>query len=617
MSLLRKTTQNPLPVCKPETGKNQYDIYPTHDLGPDKIFCDYTSLARRLAGQKQVVVDGYVGVRFDLFRQELNRALTQLGIRPVWWSVDAALRPQEEIERLVAPYLGGDDPIFGFRTPLRLEEFFDGEKLRAIAPDPEAEMNILVGTGAALAGWQGELVYIDIPKNEIQFRSRAGSIANLGATQPEPPKKMYKRFYFVDWVVLNHHKKELLPRIGIIVDGQREGEITWAEGTDLRRGLEHLAANGFRVRPWFEPGAWGGQWIREHIGALPHDVPNYAWSFELIVPENGLIFGSGGRMLEVSFDMVMFQGGEQVVGSACYDAYGDEFPIRMDYLDNFDGGNLSIQCHPQQEYIRKNFGEVLTQEETYYILDTAPGSVVYLGFKEDIDPAKFERALTESFEKGTELDVPRYINAEQSARHDLFLIPPGTLHSSGRNNLVLEISTTPYIFTFKMYDWLALDLDGKPRPLNIRRAMENLCFDRKGETRETGAGVAPRAARQGGGLGTVAPAHAPQPLLRRAPLQAQHLGEGRNAGKMPCPEPGRGRKRRGRNRGRQPLPSELCRNAGNFGGGRLLPHRQHLGARDHGREGFYEITGIFPGCGPEQEPARRYYSYIHAIRTLT
>lgn len=189
MSLLRKTTQNPLPVCKPETGKNQYDIYPTHDLGADKIFCDYTSLARRLAGQKQVVVDGYVGVRFDLFRQELNRALTQLGIRPVWWSVDAALRPQEEIERLVAPYLGGDDPIFGFRTPLRLEEFFDGEKLRAIAPDPEAEINILVGTGAALAGWQGELVYIDIPKNEIQFRSRAGSIANLGATQPEPPKR--------------------------------------------------------------------------------------------------------------------------------------------------------------------------------------------------------------------------------------------------------------------------------------------------------------------------------------------------------------------------------------------------------------------------------------------
>lgn len=480
MSEIRKTTQYLIPVEKKAPAAGEYDIYPVHDLGAGSVSSDYRELARRIAGCGTVIVDGYVGVRFDDFVSRLNEALAALGVKTLWWSVDSALKSPEEVDKLIEPYLGGDDPIFGFRAKLSLSDFFDAGKLAAIRPDDSAQLNIIYGTGAALAGWEGTLVYLDIPKNEIQFRSRAGSVRNLGAACPDAPKKMYKRFYFIDWVVLNRHKKALLPRIDIFVDAQRETEITWAEGNVVRAGLDRLARNGFRVRPWFEPGAWGGQRIKEFINELPHDVPNYAWSFELIVPENGIIFGGDGKMLELSFDSVMYEAGEDVVGKECYAAYGDEFPIRLDYLDNFDGGNLSIQCHPRKEYIQKNFGEVLTQEETYYILDTKPGAEVYLGFKEDIVPEEFEAALKKSHETATPLDVEKYINAEPSRKHGLYLIPPGTLHSSGRNNLVLEISTTPYIFTFKMYDWMALDLDGRPRPINIRRAMENLYFDRKG-----------------------------------------------------------------------------------------------------------------------------------------
>jgi mannose-6-phosphate isomerase class I len=477
----RRTSQNLIPVTKESHYDSSYDIYPSFPVENGAIKKGYTTLAEELTGEETVILDGYVGVDWDEVTTSLQGVFDKKGLRTSFQSIKTFLKPEDDILSLITPFLGGDDPIFGFRTPVEIGDYFVSEKMGHFKLDSEANVNILYGTGASTLGIEGKLVYFDLPKNELQFRMRANAIANFGFSSPKAHKQMYKHFYFVDWPILNREKKRLLPNISIIVDQQRPGNPVWMSGDALRDGLERMSQSYFRVRPWFEPGVWGGQWMKERFKELNPDVPNYAWSFEMIVPENGLLFESDGKLLEVSFDMLMFQNSANILGKA-EKRFGDEFPIRFDFLDTFDGGNLSVQCHPKPDYIKKEFGENFTQDETYYILDAEKDAEVYLGFQEGINKTDFHNALQHSYKTKEELDVEKYVQKFPAKKHDLFLIPHGTIHCSGSNNMVLEISATPYIFTFKMYDWQRLDLDGNPRPMNIERAFENLNFQRQGNT---------------------------------------------------------------------------------------------------------------------------------------
>ena len=475
----RKTDQYLLPGMKPSHSEGNYDIYPSYNLGDNQIISGFESLSELILGNKIVLIDGYIGVFYDQFREDLNEQLKKKGIKTSWKNISDFLKPSSIIEEMVEPFLGGDDPLFGTRTTLSLIDFFDFQGLMGFSPDLEADINILIGPGAFLTGLIGFHIFLDLPKNEIQFRSRAGSITNLGSSIPAEPKIMYKRFYFIDWIVLNRHKREVLSKVDLFIDTQIPEEPSGITGDLLRQSLSIISHSVFRVRPWFEPGVWGGSWIKNRIEGLNKNVLNYAWTFELIVQENGLLFESSGRLAEFSFDWLMYQEAKAVLGDS-YNRFGTEFPIRFDFLDTFDGGNLSVQCHPRPDYMRKHFGEDFTQEETYYILDTKDNAIVYLGFQEDIVPSEFRKELEGSVKESKPADIEKYVQKHEASKHDLFLIPYGTIHGSGKNNLVLEISSTPYIFTFKMYDWLRFDLEGKPRPLNIQRGMENLYFDRKG-----------------------------------------------------------------------------------------------------------------------------------------
>ncbi len=479
--LNRRSSQFLMPQLKDvnKWSKN-FDLYPAFNLEPNSINMGYYSLADYLSDQKLVCLDGFSGVNWSYILNELYSAITAKGMTVQLINLENYLKPENAIKELVAPFLGDDDSVWGKRANLSLSDFFDQELLKTIEISEDSDLTLIYGCGSGLVSDEALLIYFDLPKNELQYRMRANSVTNFGVSSYDEDYKTYKHFYFVDWVLLNAEKKKLSTRIDVIVDSQHQENPSWTYMKTIREALHDMSKSLFRVRPWFEPGAWGGEWIKDHIQGLNKDVPNYAWAFSLIVPENGLIFQSDNRLLEISFDFIMNQEGQNILG-AHYEHFGNEFPIRFNFLDTFNGGNLSIQCHPRLKYIQEVFGENITQDECYYILDCEENAGVYLGFQDDINPENFRGALEKSQEEGIELNITNYVQLHNSKKHDLFLIPNGTIHSAGIGNMVLEISATPYIFTFKMYDWVRLDLDGKPRPINIDHAFKNLRFDLKGE----------------------------------------------------------------------------------------------------------------------------------------
>ena len=481
----------PLPADAAVYPKGYYDTLPAFPLAEGQIVKGCGGLAARIAekipqGLRVLVIDGFPGVAWDRFLATLQAGLLRLDISAELLRFDTALADPAAREAVLRPFLGGGDRLFGKHWPFGPEVFFDPlrvEELRITASIRRANkagrLTIIAGSGASLIELWDELWYIDLPKDLIQEKFKAGEALNIGH-EAANFEEFYKRCYFVEWPAFSRLKRSLLPRLDIFIDGQDEDDPSFMAGADLRAALEELSGSPFRVRPWFYPGPWGGQFMKGHMNLDPGQ-PNYAWSFEMIVPENGVVLRSGGRFLECSFDFAMFAHNRNILGPRAAAQFIYEWPIRFDFLDTIDGGNLSVQVHPRPVYVKKEFGETYTQDECYYIVNAKPGARVYLGLQEQVDLGEFKRALLHSEATGAELDVDAWIHSEPAQPHDLFFIPNGTVHCSGRGNLVLEISATPYIFTMKIYDYLRRDLAGELRPINIERGFANIRPERRGE----------------------------------------------------------------------------------------------------------------------------------------
>jgi mannose-6-phosphate isomerase class I len=423
-----------------------------------------------------VCVDCYPGA----FEHAIREAFEE-GLRPsqVIYTPELLKEPGE-IDQMLEGILG-DDPVFGRMSEIGLAEFFDPAKLhraRDITTNWNVGLLLVVGVGASLVSpLPSLLVYADMARWEIQGRQRRNEIANLGSDSfDESPSLKYKRAFFVDWRAADRLKRDLLAKIDFFLDTNGP-TAKMATGRAVREGLKKAGHSPFRVVPYFDPGPWGGHWMEE-VCDLPHDAPNHAWCFDCVPEENSLLLAFGDVKIELpATDLTFFQP-QELLGNFIHSRFGAEFPIRFDFLDTMGGGNLSLQVHPRTEYIRQHFGMAYTQDESYYLLDAAEDGCVYLGVKTGVDRNAMVRDLRAAQSGGIPFPAEKYVNKFPARKHDHFLIPAGTIHCSGKNSMVLEISATPYIFTFKLWDWDRLGLNGLPRPIHLDHGIANVAWER-------------------------------------------------------------------------------------------------------------------------------------------
>ena len=425
-------------------------------------------------GKKTITLECYPGVNLlELEKQLLSKLTDARLVKADDYAYDA-----ETVTNRIAANMT-EDRVFGIMSHATLNDFYPEYEVRKLQKElaEEKKRIVVYGTGAAVIQPQPDILcYADLTRWEIQKRHRAGMSNWKAANKKEKKKKKVKRGYFFEWRIADRLKQQLTEQIDYLIDTNIPEQAKMVDGTSYQVALDQIVEQPFRLVPYFDASVWGGQWMKKEFN-LDSEKENYGWAFDGVPEENSLCLNFSGTEIEIPAINVVHQRPIALLGKKVQARFGNEFPIRFDYLDTVGGGNLSLQVHPRVDYIQDKFGMPYTQNESYYILQASEKSTIYLGVKEGTEKAELFNELRKAEKGDYRFPDEKYINCFPVKKHDHYSIPAGTIHCGGPDTVVLEISQTPYIFTFKLWDWERLGLDGVPRPVHLAHGEENVNTD--------------------------------------------------------------------------------------------------------------------------------------------
>lgn len=459
--------------------------------GRNRISRHISNMTKAIFSEKErpviLGIDGYCGVDWGKSVSHIKRRLEKDGVAVELIDFASFYKSQKEIEKIIFPLIMGDDKTFGRIFGGRLEDFLDEDRIAKLKKTfgdykkekPKSPKTVICfGPGAAckpLAGLYDLIFYHEITREEVARRHLKGLVVPLGDSgkdksgKGQPVYLPAKRFHYVDFPALDRHRKSIQKRIHFYVDDNLGGEPKTINQKILDEMILHIAQRPIQLKKFHDEGVWGGQWLKK-IRNLPEEMVNCAWAYELMAYHMSVKIPVGRTFVEMPFANILDRQQDKIVGKRINKMFKGIWPIRVNYDDCWQGDDMAIQIHPDFSYIKKNFGESLHQDESYYIMASMPDAYVYLGLKDGIALNEFYNAVRKAETEGIPFDHHKYVNVFPAKEGDLFLIPAGTVHASGRGCVVLELSSTTDRYTFHLYDYLRSDLNGELREIHSRHA---------------------------------------------------------------------------------------------------------------------------------------------------
>ena len=495
---------NPFPFDDPRAVNNialEKALTDTITIGLESVSAKLASSLRKILEHQPnciLSLDGYISAPFPVITKQIGRLLVQTGIPVSYIQTSDLFLEESVLERNLTSNLPNDpvtDPpllygrLFDEGYEALMDESLVAEAINRMSTFKEEKKGVLIltGNGALIKAFRDMAdirLYLDMTQKRTVLNIKEAKTGNLGFSTPKSYKETLRHAYYVDFEVASELRGQLINQqvLDYYLACDCPKTVRMLPFSTYLSICDHLVSYPLRCRPVYIEGIWGGFYVK-HLRNLPDTMKNCAWVFDLIPLEVSIALKSDALELEFPFYGFVQTVGEKLMGTNCVQKFDGYFPIRFNYDDTFHAsGNMSIQCHPDSAYVKKQNNELGRQDESYYIVVAGQEAKTYCGFTQDCDVEEFIAQCKHSEQTGEPFDHELYVNAEPSYPGKQFLIPAGTIHASGRNQVILEIgSLTVGSYTYKMYDYVRKDLDGNPRPIHSIHGDAVLKRERKKE----------------------------------------------------------------------------------------------------------------------------------------